>query len=77
MEAVVKEIGGAVRQQRVALHLAEAHAAPGLAALDGLAGERVDGPDGADLELVGDLAVRSEFFFVSVRENGEFCSDKF
>ena len=55
VQAVVEQVRGAVRQQRVALHLAEADAAAGLAALDGLARQGVDGADGADLELVGDL----------------------
>lgn len=55
VQPVMQQVGGAVRQQRVALHLAEADAAAGLAALDGLARQRVHGPDGADLELVGDL----------------------
>ena len=57
-----------MRQQRVALHLAEADAAAGLAPLDRLAGERVDGPDGAHLELVGDLVGICFCFFSRERE---------
>lgn len=54
-EAVLDEHGGAVGDEGVALHLAEADAAAALAALEGLLGDLVDGPDAADLELVLDL----------------------
>ncbi len=50
MQAVVEDVRGAVRQQGVALHLAQPDAAAELAALDGLLGERVVGPRGADLQ---------------------------
>lgn len=44
VQAVVQEVGRPVRQQRVALHLPEADAAPELAALDRLPRQRVDRP---------------------------------
>lgn len=50
----MQEVGGAVRQQRVALHLAEADAAAELAALDGLTRHGVDGARGADLDRRGE-----------------------
>lgn len=46
---VVQQVGGSMRQQRVALHLSKADAAAKLAALDGLPGERVDGARGPNL----------------------------
>ena len=49
VQAVVQEVGGAVGQQRVALHLAEADAAAELAALDRLTRERVHRPRGPHL----------------------------
>jgi hypothetical protein len=48
----VQQKRGAVRQQRVALHLTEANAATQLTALDGLMRELVDGADGSHLELI-------------------------
>lgn len=52
-QAVLQQEGGAVRDERVALHLAEAHAAPAAPPLDGLPRERVHGARGAHLPLVG------------------------
>lgn len=51
-EAVVQEERGAVSEERVALHFAEADAAAELAALDRLTGEVVHWPRGADLVFV-------------------------
>ena len=49
MQAVVQEVGSAVRQQSIPLHLSEANAAAQLAALDGLPGQGVDWPEGPHL----------------------------
>ena len=49
MQAVVQDVGSAVGQQRVALHLSEADAAAELAALDGLLSELVVGACRSDL----------------------------
>ena len=53
MEPVVEEVGRAVGQQAVALHLAEPDAAAQLAALYGLAGQGVDRAHGPDLFFLG------------------------
>ena len=50
----MEQVGGAVGEQGVALHLAKADAAAKLAPLDGLAGEGVDRSGRSDLELVRD-----------------------
>eukprot|EP00160_Parvularia_atlantis_P019732 Unigene7868_Nuclearia_a/m.24167 Unigene7868_Nuclearia_a/g.24167 ORF Unigene7868_Nuclearia_a/g.24167 Unigene7868_Nuclearia_a/m.24167 type:complete len:339 (-) Unigene7868_Nuclearia_a:1067-2083(-) len=53
-QAVLQHERHAVREQRVALHLAKADAASALAALDGLLRQVVHGAGRADLELVRD-----------------------